>query len=121
MPNDYQGDATDAIVTQIERYAPGFRDVVVGIAVRTTTEMSAHNRNHVGGDIIAGAKDARQLIFGPRTTLEPYNTGIPGIYLCSASTPPGPGAHGMCGLHAATAALRYLNVEPRHRRRSFRR
>jgi len=111
VPNGYQGDATGLIMAQIERFAPGFRDRVVGMVVRSTTEMSVHNRNHVGGDIIGGAKDVRQLVFGPRMTLDPYSVGVPGMYLCSASTPPGPGAHGMCGVHAARAALRHLGVE----------
>ncbi|HTF53150.1 MAG TPA: FAD-dependent oxidoreductase, partial [Pseudonocardia sp.] len=64
--------------------------------------------NYVGGDIVTGAKDIRQLVFGPRATLSPYGLGVPGTYLCSAATPPGPGAHGMCGANAATQALRYL-------------
>jgi phytoene dehydrogenase-like protein len=112
VPNGYQGDATGLIMAQIERFAPGFRACVVGTAVCTTTEMSTYNRNYVGGDIIAGAKDVRQLVFGPRTTLRTYDIGVPGMYLCSASTPPGPGVHGMCGVHAAHAVLRHLRLEP---------
>lgn len=109
VPHGYAGDATEAIIAQIERFAPAFRDRIVGTAVRTTTEMTSYNPNYVGGDIITGAKDIRQLVFGPRITLHPYHVGIPGMYICSAATPPGPGAHGMCGAHAAHAALRYLN------------
>ena len=71
--------------------------------------MAAYNPNYVGGDILTGAKDARQLVFGPRATSHPYDVGIPGIYICSAATPPGPGVHGMCGAHAAADALRYLH------------
>jgi phytoene dehydrogenase-like protein len=108
VPHGYTGDATEAIIAQIERFAPAFRDRIVGTAVRTTTEMSSHNANYVGGDIIGGAKDNRQLIFGPRITTHPYEVGVPGVYICSASTPPGPGAHGMCGANAAHAALRHL-------------
>jgi phytoene dehydrogenase-like protein len=108
VPNGFTGDATEAIIGQIERFAPGFRDRIVGTAVRTTTEMAVYNPNFVGGDIVTGAKDFRQLLFGPRTTLRPYDVGVPGMYICSAATPPGPGAHGMCGLHAARAALRRL-------------
>jgi len=67
-----------------------------------------YNPNYVGGDIVTGAKDVRQLVFGPRTTLSPYDVGVPGMYLCSAATPPGPGAHGMCGAHAAARALRHI-------------
>jgi len=105
VPNGYAGDATDAIVSQIERFAPGFRDRIVGTAVRSTTAMATYNPNFVGGDIIGGASTPRQLMFRPRIGRDPYATGIPGIWLCSASTPPGAGAHGLCGLNAAQRAL----------------
>ncbi|WP_458317964.1 phytoene desaturase family protein [Mycolicibacterium brisbanense] len=108
VPQGYTGDATEAIIGQFERFAPGFRDRIVGMAVRTTTEMSVYNPNYVGGDICTGAKDIRQLVFGPRMTLQPYRLGVPGMYICSAATPPGPGAHGMCGANAAQLALKYL-------------
>ncbi|ORW38064.1 FAD-dependent oxidoreductase [Mycobacterium paraense] len=105
VPNGYAGDATAAIIAQIERFAPGFAERVVGQAVRSTTQMAAYNPNYVGGDIMTGAKDIRQLTFGPRITLSPYSLGVPGMYICSAATPPGPGAHGMCGANAARLAL----------------
>lgn len=108
VPNGYTGDATAAIIAQIERFAPGFRDRIVGQTVRTTSQMSSYNLNYVGGDIMTGAKDIRQLTFGPRITLSPYTIGVPGMYICSAATPPGPGAHGMCGANAAQLALAYL-------------
>ncbi len=108
VPNGYAGDATEAIIAQIERFAPGFRERVVGQTVRSTTQMAAYNLNYVGGDIMTGAKDIRQLTFGPRITLSPYTIGVPGMYICSAATPPGPGAHGMCGANAAHLALAYL-------------
>jgi phytoene dehydrogenase-like protein len=108
VPHGYTGDATEAIISQFERFAPGFRDRIVGTAVRSTTEFAVGNPNYVGGDIVTGAKDVRQLVFGPRATLRPYDVGVPGMFLCSAATPPGPGAHGMCGAHAARAALRHL-------------
>jgi phytoene dehydrogenase-like protein len=108
VPNGYTGDATEAIITQIERFAPGFRDRIVGQSARSTTEMPFYNANYVGGDINTGAKDIRQLMFGPRTTLSPYTIGVPGMYICSAATPPGPGAHGMCGANAAVQALARL-------------
>jgi phytoene dehydrogenase-like protein len=73
-------------------------------------EMEAHNANYVGGDVVTGANDALQLVFRPRAALDPYTTGIPGVYLCSAATPPGAGAHGMCGYNAANSALR--RIEP---------
>lgn len=108
VPARYQGDATQAIIDQIERYAPGFRDRIVGTAVRTSTEISQQNANYVGGDICTGANTPRQLVFRPRAALNPYSTGVPGVYLCSAATPPGAGAHGMCGYLAARSALEGL-------------
>lgn len=105
VPNGYSGDATALVVAQVERFAPGFRDCIVGMSVRNTSQMAAHNTNYVGGDILTGAKDVRQLVLGPRTGLSPYATGVPGTYLCSAATPPGPGVHGMCGFNAAKVAL----------------
>ena len=108
VPAGFTGDATEAITAQIERFAPGFRDRVLATAVRTTTDLSRGNANYVGGDIVSGANDARQLLFRPRVALDPYATGVEGVYLCSASTPPGAGAHGMCGHLAATSALRHL-------------
>jgi len=108
VPHGYAGDATEAIIGQIERFAPGFRERIVAKAPCSPASFAASNANFAGGDIITGAKDARQLVFGPRTTLSPYHLGIPGMYLCSAATPPGPGVHGMCGANAAREALRYL-------------
>jgi phytoene dehydrogenase-like protein len=108
VPHGYTGDATEAIVAQIERFAPGFRDRVVGTAVRSTTEMSKYNENFVGGDIIGGAGSPLQTVFRPRVSTNPYATGIPGVYLCSSSTPPGAGAHGMCGANAADRAIAWL-------------
>ncbi|MDT5092034.1 MAG: hypothetical protein QOH60_1397 [Mycobacterium sp.] len=105
VPNGYTGDATEAIISQIERFAPGFRERIVGRIVRSTTQMASYNTNYVGGDIMTGSKDIRQLTFGPRITLSPYRIGVQGMYICSAATPPGPGAHGMCGANAAKVAL----------------
>jgi phytoene dehydrogenase-like protein len=105
VPHGYDGDATDAVIGQIERFAPGFRERVLGTAVRSATEMAAYNPNYVGGDIIGGASSFVQTIFRPRLAADPYFTGIPGTYLCSASAPPGAGAHGMCGANAASRAL----------------
>lgn len=110
VPAGYTGDATEAIIAQLERFAPGFRERIVGTAVRSTTEMAVYNPNYVGGDIIGGASSLRQTIFRPRVALDPYATGIPGTYLCSASTPPGGGAHGMCGANAAGRALHELRL-----------
>ena len=108
VPHGWTGDATEAITAQIERFAPGFRDRIVGTQTCSTSGFTAFNPNFTGGDIMTGAKDLRQLVVGPRTTPNPYGTGIPGTYICSAATPPGPGAHGMSGAHAADHALRHL-------------
>jgi phytoene dehydrogenase-like protein len=115
VPNGYTGDATEQIVAQVERFAPGFRERVVGYEVRSATEMSRYNTNYAGGDINTGAKDIRQLVFGPRITLSPYSVGVPGMYICSAATPPGPGAHGMCGFNAAQLALKKMTRKGDHR------
>jgi phytoene dehydrogenase-like protein len=112
VPHGYTGDATAAILDQIERFAPGFRDRIIAQAVRPTTQMPAYNPNYVGGDIITGANTERQLVLRPRAALDPYSTGIPGMYICSAASPPGAGAHGMCGFHAAGSALRHLRLPP---------
>ncbi|WP_372791545.1 phytoene desaturase family protein [Paraconexibacter sp.] len=109
VPTGWDGDATAQIEAQIERFAPGFRDRVLMRHVRSTVAMEEHNVNYVGGDIITGANDPRQMVFRPRPALDPYTTGIPGVYLCSAATPPGAGAHGMCGWNAAHSALRRLD------------
>jgi phytoene dehydrogenase-like protein len=108
VPNGYDGDATEAITAQIERFAPGFRERVIGRSAQSPAAFADDNPNFVGGNILTGAKSVRQLVFGPRTTLQPYDTGLPGHFLCSAATPPGPGAHGMCGARAAARALRHL-------------
>ena len=109
VPAGWTGDATAAIVAQIERYAPGFRDRIVAQAVRTTGAIADSNANYVAGDIVTGANTPRQLVFRPRVARNPYATGVSGVYLCSAATPPGAGAHGMCGWHAAQSALKHLN------------
>lgn len=108
VPNGYTGDATEAMLDQIERFAPGVRERIVAVAERTPNDLALENANAVGGDIIGGANTPRQILFRPRFALDPYATGIPGVYLCSASTPPGAGVHGMCGANAAASALRYL-------------
>jgi phytoene dehydrogenase-like protein len=109
VPAGYTGDATETIIAQIERFAPGFRERILATHVRTTTAMAQHNVNYVGGDVVTGANSMRQLVLRPRAALDPYTTGIAGVYLCSAATPPGAGAHGMCGYNAATSALRRLD------------
>jgi len=106
VPAGYTGDATALIEAQIERFAPGFGERILARHVRSTAEMARYNANYIGGDIVTGSNDARQLVFRPRAALDPYALGVPGVYICSAATPPGAGAHGMCGYNAALAALR---------------
>lgn len=108
VPFGYTGDATAAVIDQIERFAPGFRDRIVATVSTSTTELQTYNRNFIGGDIIGGANDRLQVIFRPRVAVDPYAIGVPGVYLCSQSAPPGAGIHGLCGYHAAESALRWL-------------
>ncbi|NLU83185.1 NAD(P)/FAD-dependent oxidoreductase [Rhodococcus sp. HNM0569] len=105
VPHAFPGDVTEAVAAQIERFAPGFRDRVVATHVRSAPEMQAYNLNNVGGDVVGGANTAWQFVARPRLSPAPYRTGVPGVYLCSSSTPPGGGVHGMCGFHAARTAL----------------
>jgi phytoene dehydrogenase-like protein len=109
-PSGYEGDATELVIDQLERFAPGVRKRIVARAVRSTTDFPSYNANYVGGDIIAGANTPRQVLFRPRLAIDPYATGIPGVYMCSAATPPGAGAHGMNGHNAAQSALRHLGA-----------
>jgi phytoene dehydrogenase-like protein len=109
VPSGYTGDATEALTTQIERFAPGFRERIVGTAVRTTTEIAQGNANYIGGDIITGANDPFQVTIRPRLTLDPYWTGARGLFICSAATPPGAGVHGMNGYNAAQSVLRHIS------------
>jgi phytoene dehydrogenase-like protein len=97
------------MLKQIERFAPGFRERIVGRSVKPTSEFPVYNTNFVGGDIAAGANTPRQLISRPRLTLNPYRTGIDGVYICSAATPPGAGVHGMGGKNAADAVIRDIS------------
>jgi phytoene dehydrogenase-like protein len=113
VPSGYTGDATARIEGQIECFAPGFRDRILARHRRSVAEMEAHNANYVRGDVVTGSNDPLQLVFRPRVALDPYSTGIPGVYLCSAATPPGAGAHGMCGYNAARSALRGLDARAR--------
>jgi len=106
VPHNSTIDMTSRIEAQIERFAPGFRDLILARHTRNTQELEAYNPNYVGGDIIGGVVDLWQLFTRPVARWVPYSTPLKGVYLCSSSTPPGGGVHGMCGYHAATAALR---------------
>lgn len=105
VPNGSDVDMTERIETQVERFAPGFRDRILARATHSPAQLEAHDPNYIGGDINAGIEDIRQLIFRPVPALDPYHAG-PGLYLCSSSTPPGGGVHGMSGYLAARSALR---------------
>ena len=107
-PHASTADMTEAIEAQIERFAPGFRDTVLARAVMNSADYERYNPNYVGGDINSGVQDLRQLWTRPVLRFPPYSTPVPGLYLCSSSTPPGGGVHGMCGFNAARAALRRL-------------
>jgi phytoene dehydrogenase-like protein len=106
VPNGSAFDMTERIEAQIERFAPGFRDCVLARRVSSPAALEAMDANLFGGDVSGGALTMRQMIFRP--TLRGYSTGAPNLYLCSASTPPGGGVHGMCGYHAAQLALRQM-------------
>jgi phytoene dehydrogenase-like protein len=96
---------SDRIEKQIERFAPGFRDCILARRVTRASELHLTNANLVGGDIGGGANTLRQLFFRPTVSRVPYATSVKGLYLCSSSTPPGGGVHGLCGMYAARAAL----------------
>ncbi len=99
-------EMTERIEAQVERFAPGFRQRILARHVMTPADFEAYNPNYVGGDIIGGSQDLQQFFARPVLSRTPYATPAEGIYLCSASTPPGGGVHGLCGYHAAQAALR---------------
>ncbi|GEL94116.1 phytoene desaturase family protein [Cellulomonas composti] len=106
VPHGSDVDVTEAVTAHIESYAPGFRDVVVASRCVPAAHLARHNANLVGGDIAAGATTIRQMFARPSARPDPYATGVEGVYLCSASTPPGPGVHGLGGWFAAKRALR---------------
>jgi phytoene dehydrogenase-like protein len=112
VPNGYTGDLTSVIEGQVERFAPGFRDTILARHVLTPAGLQSHNANYIGGDINGGAQDALQLFTRPVARLDPYSTPNPRLFICSSSTPPGGGVHGMCGHHAARSALKRLGVRP---------
>jgi phytoene dehydrogenase-like protein len=110
VPSGSTVDMTDRIEAQIERFAPGFRDLILARSVRTAADVERHNPNYVGGDVGGGAGTLWQTLFRPVPRWNQYRTALPGIYLCSSATPPGGGVHGMCGAWAARAALADLGV-----------
>jgi phytoene dehydrogenase-like protein len=106
VPNGSREDMTGRIERQVERMAPGFRERVLARHVYDTAQMEEYNPNYVGGDINGGMMDIRQFFTRPALRWSPYRTSEKGIYICSSSTPPGGGVHGMCGYHAARRALK---------------
>ena len=106
VPNGSTFDMTERIEAQLERFAPGFRGLVLARSVMSPSRLEEYNANYVGGDINGGVQDLRQLFTRPTLRLVPYSTPARGLYICSSSTPPGGGVHGMCGYYAARAALR---------------
>ncbi len=108
VPNGSTTDMTGPIERQIERFAPGFRDIVLARHTFNTCELESHDANLVGGDINGGVQDLWQFLFRPVPRLDPYATPLPNVFLCSSSTPPGGAVHGMCGYHAARSVLRRM-------------
>ncbi|MFS0867927.1 phytoene desaturase family protein [Microbacterium sp. 179-B 1A2 NHS] len=107
VPAGSTADRAEAVIAQIERFAPGFRDLIIATNSRSAVEVAAENPNYPGGDIAAGSPALWQLLKRPVVSSEPWRTPLPGVYLCSASTSPGPGVHGLAGWHAARSALRH--------------
>lgn len=107
VPYRWDGDLTGAVEAQLERFAPGWRDLVLGRRAMGPAALEAHNANNVGGDISNGAFGGVHAVFRPLVRLSPYSTPDPSVWLCSSATPPGPGVHGLCGHHAAVAVLRH--------------
>jgi phytoene dehydrogenase-like protein len=106
VPRGSTVDVTGRIEKQVERFAPGFRDLILARHSFNTNEMEEYNPNYIGGDINGGVNDIGQIFTRPALRLSPYRTSAKGIYICSSATPPGGGVHGMCGVHAADRALR---------------
>ena len=107
VPHGSNIDQVESITAQIERFAPGFRDRVLATASKTAADMERENPNYIGGDIAGGAADFAQLVARPLLSVDPWRTPARGLYLCSSSTPPGPGVHGLSGYYAARSALRH--------------
>jgi len=109
VPNSSQVDMTDRIERQVERFAPGFRQRILSRHKMSPADFQQYNPSYIGGDIVGGSNVWQQILARP-TLLNPYSTPVKGWYLCSASTPPGGGVHGMCGYNAATLALKHVTT-----------
>jgi phytoene dehydrogenase-like protein len=108
VPHASNDDFLPVIESEIEALAPGFSRYILDRCVSAPSDLEAYNPNNAGGDITGGAHTLRQVVFRPFLKLNPYATPLPGVFLCSSSTPPGAGVHGMCGYWAAQSALKYL-------------
>src|SRR5690606_16592342 len=108
----FEGDLTEAMEAQMERFAPGFRQIILTRRATTPGDFESLNPNYVGGAVTGGAADWTQLFTRPVARFDPYSTPDPRLFLCSASTPPGGGVHGMCGYYAARSALKRLGGRP---------
>ncbi|MEU6658213.1 NAD(P)/FAD-dependent oxidoreductase [Streptomyces sp. NPDC046821] len=110
VPSGWDGDLTDAVERQLERFAPGFRDRILARATAGPPELAARNANYVGGDIACGAVSGLQMLLRPKLSLSPYTTPHPAVFICSSASPPGPGVHGMSGHNAAKAVWRRIRA-----------
>ncbi|MFD7178762.1 phytoene desaturase family protein [Streptomyces sp. NPDC059904] len=110
VPSGWDGDLTDAVERQLERFAPGFRDRILARATAGPPELAARNANYVGGDIACGAVSGLQLLLRPKLSPSPYTTPHPAVFICSSASPPGPGVHGMSGHNAAKAVWRRIRA-----------
>jgi phytoene dehydrogenase-like protein len=108
VPSGWEGDGEEVVLRGIERFAPGLRERIVATHVRSPAQLADYNANYVGGDIITGANSPVQILIRPRFGLDPYDTKLPGLFICSAATPPGAGVHGMNGFNAARSVLKRL-------------
>lgn len=108
VPHGSARDMTAAIEAQIERFAPGFKECILARHTMTARDFQRYNPNYIGGDINGGLQNWRQLFTRPAVRLDPYSTPLPNLFICSSSTPPGGGVHGMCGYHAAQSVLKRL-------------
>ncbi len=109
VPNGSNLDMTERIENQIERFAPGFKDIIIGRHIISATDFEMYNSNYIGGDINGGMQDLRQLLTRPVIKLNPYSIPVKGYFICSSSTPPGGGVHGMCGYNAALKAIKFIS------------
>ncbi len=110
VPRGSKTDMTERIETQVERFAPGFRDCIIGRHTMSPSDLENYNPNYIGGDITGGLQNLLQIIARPSLRVSPYSTPLKNLFVCSSSTPPGGGVHGMCGYYAARAALKRFSV-----------